>query len=198
MTQIADYKSIFTLPTKSWTLEEYHAMIEAGILTSDDKVELLFGQIVEMNPVGRAHGTTVNKINRYLQRRFIESELVIGVQNPITLVDESEPEPDVFIATGPLEKYLEHHPYPEDLLLVIEVSDSTLPKDRGAKKVNYAIAGIQEYWVIDVYGRKLHRYTEPDQVGRSYLKEETYSESDTINSFSLGEFALDDLLVQYP
>lgn len=198
MTQIADYKAIFSLPTRSWTLAEYHAMIEAGILTPDDKVELLFGQIVNMNPVGRAHSATVKKVNKFFQLRLADEDVVIGVQDPITLVDESEPEPDIYIAVGQITSYLEHHPYPADLFLVIEVSDSTLSKDQGAKKINYAVAGIAEYWVIDVYGRKVYRYTEPDAVSRNYHKIQMFTEGDTIPAIHLGEVAVDDLLVQYP
>ncbi|MEM6772628.1 MAG: Uma2 family endonuclease [Bacteroidota bacterium] len=179
-------------------MAEYHAMIDAGILTSEDKVELLFGQIIEMSPVGKAHSTTVKKITGHLYGRFVAPDFIIGVQDPITLVDDSEPEPDIYVANGPLEKYLEHHPYPEDLLLVIEVSDTTLAKDKGGKKIGYAVAGISEYWVVDVYGEKIYRYTDPDAAQKTYQKEEIYSEEDTIKSVFLGTFAVKDLLVKYP
>jgi Uma2 family endonuclease len=113
-----------------------------------DQVELLFGKLVPTSPVGIAHGKTVKKINRLFNNRFPEEDYTIGVQDPTTLVDDSEPEPDVFVASGPLESY-DHHPFPKDLFLVIEVSDSTLARDRGAKQFSYAIAAIEEYWIIN-------------------------------------------------
>lgn len=104
-------------------------MIEAGILTPEDRVELIFGQIIERSPVGSVHSTTVKKITSLFHRLFADKEIVIGVQDPITLLDESEPEPDLYLAKGMLNDYLKHHPYPTDLLLVVEVSDATLNKD---------------------------------------------------------------------
>jgi len=197
MTKIADYRSIFLLPTRTWTLEDYHAMIEAGILTSEDRVELLFGQIVEMNPVGRAHSTTVKKINKFLNQRLSGDDFVIGIQDPVTLVDSSEPEPDVYVVKGPLEQYLDHHPGPEDILLLIEVSDSTLEKDKGAKKVNYAQAGIKEYWIIDVYARQILRYVDADPDTSTYLNDSVHEEGGTIDSLLLGSFNVNDLVVTY-
>ena len=197
MTKFVDFKAVFQLPTRSWTLEEYHAMIEAGILTPEDRVELIFGQIVETSPVGSAHSTAVKKITKLFHELLGEERVVIGVQDPVTLLDDSEPEPDVFLARGVLEDYVDHHPHPADLMLIIEVSDSTLDKDRRAKKANYARAGITEYWVIDVFGRKLYRYTRPDQEERDYGQLEELKADDTISLLNFGEILVADLLIDY-
>jgi Uma2 family endonuclease len=185
---------ILKLPDFRWTLERYHAAIEAGILTEYDKVELLFGKLVPMSPVGIAHGKTVKKINRLFNKLFSEDLYTIGVQDPITLVDDSEPEPDVFVAKGPLEAY-DHHPYPEDLLLVVEVSDSTLAIDRGAKQFSYAIAGIEEYWIINVYEKQVERFTEPQPGLARYAKAEVFKPGATFTSIHLGDFVVNELLI---
>ena len=110
------------------------------------------------------------------------------------MVDDSELEPDVFVARGPLESY-DHHPYPEDLLLVVEVSESTLARDRGAKQFSYAIAGIEEYWIINVYEKQLERVTETQAELARYDNSEVYTLGDTALSIHIGNFAVDDLFI---
>ncbi|WP_020570158.1 Uma2 family endonuclease [Neolewinella persica] len=121
---------------------------------------------------------------------------VIGVQDPVTLLDNSEPEPDIYVAKGPLERYHNYHPGPEHLLLVIEVSDATLHRDKTAKYSAYAAAGIQEYWVIDVYNRVIFQYTKPNQVDGVYASENTYVEKDEFESLYLGKFSGRELILQ--
>ncbi|MEM9261832.1 MAG: Uma2 family endonuclease, partial [Bacteroidota bacterium] len=116
----------------------------------------------------------------------------IGVKDPVTLIDDSEPEPDIHVAKGPLESY-DHHPYATDLLLVVEVSDSTLHRDRTAKKLSYALAGIEEYWIINVYEKQVERYTQPNPEEGTYASKETFKRGETFTSLHLGEFAVDNL-----
>ena len=195
MTRIlSEAETILKLHDFRWSLERYHDAIEAGILTEYDKVELLFGKLVPMSPVGIAHGKVVNKITRFFIKHLPEDKFTVGVQNPITLIDDSEPEPDLYVARGPLESY-DHHPYPEDLLLVVEVSDSTLARDRGAKQFSYAIAGIEEYWIINVYEKQVERFTQPLPDRASYEKKEVFRSGDVFESLHLGEFEVDDLLI---
>ncbi|MEO0734021.1 MAG: Uma2 family endonuclease [Bacteroidota bacterium] len=189
---INDAEIVVKLPDFKWSLERYHAAIDAGVLTENDKIELLFGKLVPMSPIGIAHGKTVKKINRLLNNRLPEEEYTIGVQDPITLVNDSEPEPDLHVASGPLESF-DHHPYPEDILLVIEVADSTVQRDRTAKKLSYAISNIAEYWIINVYEKQIERYTEPNPEEGTYGKKEVFRRGDTFASLHLGEFAVDDL-----
>lgn len=184
--------------THRWTLADYHAMIAAGVLNSTHRVELLFGKIIDMHPVGVAHAQTVDKIVESFIVRFVGQNKVVRGQNPVTLPNASEPEPDICVASGPRSQYNGHHPYPEDILLLIEVADSTLKSDRGIKKLAYAVAGVIEYWVVDVYGRKVEQYTEPDTEAADYAKTEIFREGDTIESVALGAFKVADLMVQYP
>jgi Uma2 family endonuclease len=196
MTRIlTEAEIILKLPDFRWTLERYHAAIEAGILTEYDKVELLFGKLVTKYPVGIAHGKVVKKINRLFISRFSEEDYTVGVQDPITLIDDTEPEPDLFVAEGPLEDY-DHHPYPSDLLLVVEVSDSTLTHDRSAKRFTYAIAGIEEYWIINVFEKQVERFISPLQEKGDYEKKEVFKVGDTFTSLHLGEFTVADLLLK--
>ncbi len=196
MTRIlTEAESILKLPDFRWTLERYHAAIEAGILTEYDKVELLFGKLVPMSPVGIAHGKVVKKINRLFTKTLPEESFTIGVQDPITLVDDTEPEPDIFVAKGPLESY-DHHPFPGDLLLVVEVSDSTLAHDRGPKRFTYAIAGIEEYWVINIYEKQVERFTNPLPEKGNYERCEIFKMGDSFTSLHLGDFSVQDLLIK--
>lgn len=192
---ITEAETILKLPDFRWTLERYHAAIAAGILTEYDKVELLFGKLVPMPPVGIAHAKVVKKINRLFNARFPEEKYTIGVQNPITLIDDTEPEPDLYVAKGSLESY-DHHPYPSDLLLVVEVSDSTIVYDRSAKRFTYAIAGIEEYWVVNVFERQLERFTKPLPEKGNYEQHEIFKTGESFASLHLGEFAVDDLLTK--
>ena len=166
------------------TVERYHAMIEAGILGEDDPVELLNGKIVDMSPIGRFHAVCVANINEY----FVP--LLVGryrcrQEQPITIHGGSEPEPDYVIAKLGGQRYLDHHPYPEDIHLLIEVADNTLPRDRGAKKSIYARAGIPEYWIVNLIDRQLEIFTEPDVTTGTYGKERVLGERDTLMNHPL-------------
>lgn len=189
---LTEAEQFFHLPNFYWSLERYHAAIAAGVLTEDDRLELLFGKLTPMSPVGIAHGKIVNKISRIFFQRLSENKFTVGVQNPVTLKDDSEPEPDLYVAQGKLESY-DHHPYPEDLSLIVEVSDTTLSRDRGAKKVTYARAGIIEYWIIDVFEQRLERYTQPDSENGDYANSEIFGLDVVLQHGLLGELAVRDL-----
>ncbi|MBB4080833.1 Uma2 family endonuclease [Lewinella aquimaris] len=195
MTRIlTEAETITKLPDFHWTLERYHAAIAAGVFSDDDKVELLFGKIVPTSPIGVLHGKAVKHLARYFIERFPQENYTIGVQDPVTLVDDSEPKPDLFVAQGPLVNY-DHHPHPEDLLLVVEVSDSTLLRDRTAKKFSYAVAGVVEYWIVTVYEKQVERFTDPRPAEGTYTKQEIIKAGETFTSLHLGNFTVDDLLV---
>jgi Uma2 family endonuclease len=149
-----------------WTIEDYHQMINAGIL-ADRRVELIAGEIVEMTPEKPLHRRITFKLADYLRER-LRGQAIVFEAHPITLLD-SEPEPDITLAQLPLELYDDRHPYPEDIYLLIEISDTTLTKDLDTKKKIYALAGIREYWVVDVQGRQLKVFRQPE--GNHYLSE---------------------------
>jgi Uma2 family endonuclease len=145
---------------KRFTIDEYHRLIESGFLSENDRVELVRGELIKMTAKGTPH-TVCNAILCRTLDRLLGDRGAIRGQDPITLPNNSEPEPDVIIARGKDEDYLAHHPYAEDILLVIEISDSTLDYDQKAKLSLYAEAGINNYWIVNLPVRQLERYSQP-------------------------------------
>ena len=148
--------------TKRFTLAEYHRLIKLGFLTEDDRVELIRGELVQMAAKGTLHSVCNTKLVRELDR-LVGDRAVVRGQEPIILPADSEPEPDVVIAQGQPDDYLSNHPYPKDILLVIEVSDSTLEYDQTAKLFLYAEDQIQDYWIVNLVANQLERYSQPYQ-----------------------------------
>lgn len=147
---------------KRFTINEYHRLIELGFLTEGDRIELIRGELVQMTAKGTQHTVCCSILCRQLDR-LLGDRAVIRGQDPITLPNQSEPEPDVVIARGTDEDYLAHHPYPEDILLVIEISDTTLDYDQTTKLSLYAEAGISNYWIVNLPARQLEHYSQPYQ-----------------------------------
>jgi Uma2 family endonuclease len=137
------------LTRRRFTVDEYYAMARAGILSADDRVELLDGEIVEMPPIGPGHAYSVDGINELLMRRFGDRARV-RIQNPIRLNQYNEPEPDFALVRRREDLYRNGHPTPEDVFLVIEVADTTLAIDRRVKTLLYARAALPEVWIIDL------------------------------------------------
>lgn len=153
-----------------WSVSDYHRMIEAGIL-GDRRVELIDGEIWEMSPEGPLHTSTNIQAVKYL-RSLVEGLAEVREAHPITLAN-SEPEPDIAIVRLPDTVYLTRHPFPNDIYWLIEIADRTLPIDLGRKKKAYALAGINEYWVIDVRAKTMKIFRSPD--GDSYTNEREVS-----------------------
>jgi Uma2 family endonuclease len=148
-----------TLTTAKWTIDEYHHMIALGVL-DDRKVELLKGEIVERAPEGEPHAYSSTTAGEYLI--FLLGDLaMVRAAKPITLPDNSEPEPDLAIVQRLGREYLEHHPYPENIFGIVEYSDSSLSKDLETKSKIYAEAGIQEYWVVNLKQHWLVVFRDP-------------------------------------
>lgn len=141
-----------------WSVAEYHQMIDLGLLEGKP-VELLEGEIIKMSPEGPLHTSTNYKVAEYL-RELLKGKAVIREAHPVTLKN-SEPEPDIAIVTFPYTKYLNHHPYPQDIYWLIEVSDKTIVKDLEEKTIIYARNKITEYWVIDLPKKKLWVFQQP-------------------------------------
>lgn len=141
-----------------WTIEDYHRIVEAGIL-ANRRVELLQGDIIEMSPEGPEHYFLGDETSEYLKQRLV-NRAVIRFDGPITLAD-SEPEPDIAIVRLPKAQYRRRHPGPEDIYWLIEYSDSTLAKDLTEKRQIYAAAGIPEYWIVNLKTRELKVFREP-------------------------------------
>ncbi|MGQ4647351.1 Uma2 family endonuclease [Lyngbya aestuarii] len=158
-------KTQTTLPLRLWTVQEYHQMVEAGILQPDEKVELVAGQIIKkISPQGSLHAAAIRRTERLLRER-LGKQVLIQTQLPIELNDFSEPEPDVAVVrVDPLD-YEESHPKASDVYLIIEVADSTLKRDCELKAKDYAQSGIVDYWVLDVKNQQLRVFREPTEDG---------------------------------
>ena len=157
-----------TLTTYKWSIEEYHLMIESGLL-ADKSVELLNGEIIEMSPEREEHSYTNDDVAELLRDK-LRGLAKIRESHPITL-DSSEPEPDIAVVKLPKTIYLEHHPYPQDIYWLIEVSYKTLSKDLTEKSLIYAQNNILEYWIIDLVNKKLIVHTHPTGDRYSQIKE---------------------------
>lgn len=146
---------------RRFTVEEYHKMGEAGIFGEGDRVELLDGEVIEMNPIGWRHARSVRRLNARLVRAASD-RYAVGVQDPITVSEHGEPQPDLVLHEEPPPGRL---PRPEEVLVLIEVSDSTLQYDRNIKLPRYARAGIPEVWIVDLQGGAVERYNDPREDG---------------------------------
>lgn len=143
-----------------WTVEDYHRMVETGILSTNDRVELVEGQIVQMSPQTPLHVATKKRTYDYLNN-LLASRATVRSESPVTLPPGSEPEPDIAVVAIDPREYSDHHPVPEAIFLLIEVADTTLDSDLKAKATLYAKANIREYWVLDVRRRQVHVFRFP-------------------------------------
>ena len=159
-TPIAERELLNSQPRHRWTVAEYHRMAEVGLLNEDSRVELIEGELIEMAPIGSPHGGNVKRFIR-LFSKVIGDKAIIAAQDPVVLSGYSEPEPDIALLRWRADDYEQSHPHPEDVLLLIEVSDSTLRYDRDVKIPLYAKNGIPEVWLLDIQNRQLEIYREP-------------------------------------
>jgi Uma2 family endonuclease len=148
------------LPVRRFTVDEYHHMIQAGVLGDDDDVELLEGWIVPKMPRNPAHDAVVSILLVDVLPRRIPGGWFCRGQSAITTSD-SEPEPDVALVRGSTRDYLARHPSPADMALVIEVSDTSLSRDRSHKSAIYASAAVPVYWIINLVDNQVEVYTDP-------------------------------------
>jgi Uma2 family endonuclease len=155
------------------TVDDYHQMAKSGILGSDDRVELIAGEVLDMSPIGSLHAALVRALARWLADSA-GSTAIVAVQDPIHLGDFSEPQPDVALVKSRSDYYAAAHPGPADTFLIVEVAESSLAYDLGVKVPLYARHGIPEVWVIDAATLTTHRFREPRPDG--------YAEQDTITA----------------
>jgi Uma2 family endonuclease len=148
------------LAHRRFTVDEYHRMAEVGILGEDDRVELLDGEIVLMSPMGSRHASTVARLNERF-RDLAGRRATVWVQLPIRLSRYSEPEPDLALLKRREDFYAERHPEPGDVLLVVEVADTSRRTDRERKIPLYARAGLPEVWLVDLPRDVIEVHREP-------------------------------------
>lgn len=175
--------------THLFTVADYHQMAEANILGEDDRVELIEGVIVDMSPIGRKHAVCVARFTAIFGNRLYGQALV-WVQNPVWLGEHSEPQPDVTLLRWRDDYYADRDPTPEDVLLIIEVADSSLAYDRDVKVPLYARAGIPEHWLVDLIRRSVTVYRDPGPEG--YRSVTTYQGSFRISPIAFPDVVLTD------
>jgi Uma2 family endonuclease len=148
-----------------FTVDAYHRMGDAGVLTEDTPVELIDGDIIAMSPVGSRHVACVNRLDDLFHERLPRNSVIVQVQSPVVLGEHYEPEPDVAVLRFRADYYAEALARPADVLLLVEVADSSLPFDQEVKLPVYARAGIPEVWIADLDGGTIERYTDPTNEG---------------------------------
>lgn len=186
-------------PVRRFTVDEYHRIIQAGVLTENDLVELLEGWIVAKMPHKPSHDATIDQTDEVLRGRM-PTGWRVRIQSAIT-TDDSEPEPDLVVVLGPANRYSERHPGPRDIALLVEVADSSLAHDRDVKGRLYARAEIAAYWIINLVDMQVEAYTEPSgplaQPG--YRQHRTYRTGEVIPLIIAGQnvapVAVRDLLL---
>lgn len=185
-------------PIYRLSVAQYHDMIQSGILTDDDPAELLEGWLVTKMPKNRRH-TLSTRRTRAALAEIIPTGWYVDSQEPIT-TEYSEPEPDVLVVRGSDSDYIERHPYPAEVALVVEVADATLHRDRSLKQRIYASAGIGTYWIINLPESQLEVYADPGGSGEgaSYAKRTIYKAPDSvpvaIDGVEVGKVAVQSLM----
>ena len=182
---------------RKFTVAEYYRMGEVGILHHTERVELIDGVIIVMSPIGPPHATVVDRLTRVFAEQA-RGRYIVRVQNPVHLDDYGEPQPDLVLLRPRDYSTGEHHPGPEDMLLAVEVSDSTLAFDLRVKSQRYAAAGIPEMWVMNLPGDCLERLDQPGPEG--YGRRTTFRRGEKISPAALPdlELAVEDLLPPRP
>ena len=180
------------LMRRQFTVADYYRMGEAGILTPDDRVELIEGEIIQMPPIGDVHAWCVTHVT-HLFILGVRDAAIVRCQNPLRLSDRSEPIPDV-VLVRPRPRFRGPHPTPDEVLLLVEVSDTTLGYDQRVKLPLYAREGVVEVWIVDLRQDRLWVYRDPSPTG--YRVTLTLGRADRIapSAFPDLEFAVDDIL----
>jgi Putative restriction endonuclease len=186
------------VPVFRFTVAQYHAMAKAGILTPDDKVELLAGWIVPKMTKNPPHSCATQLTRRALER-VLPDGWHVAPQEPVT-TDDSEPEPDVGVVRGDIRDYAERHPGAADIGMLVEVADSSVSRDGGIKKWIYADARIPIYWIVNIPQRQVEVYTQPTGTGEhaSYAQRQDHGIDDQVpvmlDGREVGRIAVRDLL----
>ena len=170
-----------------FTVAEYHRMAEAGILGEDDRVELIEGEIVKMAPIGIRHAACVRRLNRVFSGRVGE-RAIVDVQNPVRLGGHSEPQPDVVLLRPRADLYGVSHPGPEDVLLIVEVAETSAEDDRAVKVPLYARSGIPEVWLVDLAEGQIEVFRHPSPQG--YQEVRTVRRGEALAPLTLPEIGL--------
>ena len=188
------------MPLRRFTLDEYHWLIDNGFFKENDRVELVEGILVDMSPNNPPHIRTVNRLRRIFSLLDARADIEVRTQGPVTIPEQmTEPEPDLVISTESGLELDERHPYPSEILLLMEVSDSSLTYDRSLKRAIYAKAGIAEYWLWNLVDGFLEVYRDPRTPvsgEAAYQTKLTYHRGESVTPLAFPDFevAVDDIL----
>jgi Uma2 family endonuclease len=181
------------LPRRLFTTDEYFRMVEAGVFGEDDRLELIEGEIVEMPPIGSHHAGILNRLVR-LFKPVIDTEAVLSFQNPVRLSPSSAPQPDLAVLRLREDYYADSHPVPDEVLLLIEIADTTVLRDERIKAPLYAEAGIPELWIVNLANASVEIHRRPTEAG--YLLNSIARKGDSLTPEALPSltFTVDDIL----
>jgi Uma2 family endonuclease len=180
------------MPRHLFTVDDYYRMAEAGILRANERVELIEGEVVEMVPIGSHHAHVVDNLAALLIRRTTTRDAVVRVQGPVRLSQRSEPQPDIAVLKP--HSYMEGHPGPADILLLVEVADSTLLSDQRVKVPLYARVGIPEVWIANLANETIEVYSHPTESGYSAQTVLTRGQHVTPEALPTLKLPVDDIL----
>jgi len=175
-----------------FTVKEYYQMFESGLF-ANERVELIRGEIIKMSPIGRRHAACVDRCN-YTFAHKLGTKVIIRIQNPVALDNTSEPEPDVMVLSYKEDFYRSGHPQPADVLLLIEVADSTVDSDRQLKIPLYAEDGIVEVWLVDINNACVEVYRQPTATGYQEILQFHRGQNLSILAFPEVNITVDEIL----
>ncbi|WP_271253806.1 Uma2 family endonuclease [Pseudanabaena sp. Chao 1811] len=175
-----------------FTVKEYYQMFESGLF-ANERVELIRGEIIKMSPIGRRHAACVDRCN-YTFAHKLGTKVIIRIQNPVALDNTSEPEPDVMVLSYKEDFYRSGHPQPADVLLLIEVADSTVDSDRQLKIPLYAEDGIVEVWLVDINNACVEVYRQPTVTGYQEILQFHRGQNLSILAFPEVNITVDEIL----
>lgn len=170
-----------------FTVDEFLRMAEVGLLSEDDSVELIWGEIFEMSPINVAHALCVNRLNAQLSAK-LAGQAIVSVQNPIQLDEYSSPQPDIALWGLAPDAYRNRLAGPGEVLLLIEVADSSIRHDRGTKARLYGAAGIADYWIVNLPELRIEVYREPQPDG--YRTTTRYAPGETLSPLAFADLRL--------
>jgi Uma2 family endonuclease len=171
------------LELRRFNVTEYYQMAKAGVLKPDDRVELIEGEIIKMSPIGSPHAACVSRLNSFFHE-LARLKALVSIQNPVRLDDFSEPVSDVALLKPRRDFYAARHPLPPDVLLIIDVADSTLLTDRNIKVPLYARAGIVETWLVNLPKQTIEVYS--DLLSGKYRKCQKVKRNEVVKSVTVG------------
>lgn len=178
---------------RKFTVKQYHKMVDAGILNEDDRVELIRGEIIQMTPIGRRHAACVARLTELFLVR-LAGLITVWAQNPIELDDNSEPQPDVTLLRRRADFYEAGKPQFQDIILLVEVADTTVETDRDVKIPLYAENGIAEVWLVDINEQCVEVYREPSPTGYQNIQKFQRGQTLFIQAFPDINITVDEVL----